>query len=75
MNQVWNPLLPLDQYDESLPDDKPFERPFPNSEGNTFPYDLAKISNQVMFGIKNTPYNLLPSTPFGNSILVCVVKF
>lgn len=74
MSQVWNPLLPLDQYDESLPDDKPFERPFPNSEGNTFPYDLAKISTQVMFGIKNTPYNLLPSTPFGNSILVDLAK-
>lgn len=70
MAQVWNPLLPIDQYEESLPDDKEFERPFPNSEGNTFPYDLEKLSTQARFGVKNTPYNLLPATPFGNTLLI-----
>lgn len=74
MSKVWNTLLPLEEYDESLPDDKGFERPFPNSEGHTFPYDLAQLSTQVRFGIKNTPYNLLPATPFGNTLLVEFAK-
>lgn len=74
MAQTWNTLLPLDRYDESLPDDKPFERPFINTADNTFPYDLEKISTLVRFGIKNTPYNLLPATPFGNTLLTEFAK-
>lgn len=69
MTQVWDPLLPIDQYDESLPDDKPFERAFPHTEKASFPYDFKKISGLSRFGIANTPYNLLPATPFGNTLV------
>ncbi|MBK8503590.1 MAG: alkaline phosphatase family protein [Saprospiraceae bacterium] len=74
MSQTWQTLLPLDRYDESLPDDKPFERAFPNTEKAVFPYDLSKISQLQRFGIKNSPYNLLPATPFGNTLLFDFAK-
>jgi predicted AlkP superfamily pyrophosphatase or phosphodiesterase len=74
MTQVWEPLLPLDQYDESLPDEKAFEKPYPYTEKAIFPYDLKKISELKRFGLANTPYNLLPSTPFGNTLLLELAK-
>jgi hypothetical protein len=59
---VWEPVLPLDQYTESLPDLNMYEKGFNGK--CVFPYDLRKMSlsrnNQVN-------YELIKSTPFGNS--------
>jgi len=74
MDGVWETLLPMDQYDESLPDDKAFEKPYPNTEFAQFPYDLKKIGSTKRFGVGYTPYTLLPATPFGNSIVADLAK-
>lgn len=74
MNGSWETLLPLAEYEESLPDGKTHEKPFPNTELAQFPYNLRKIGSTKRFGIGHTPYTLLPSTPFGNSILVDLAK-
>jgi hypothetical protein len=59
---IWEPLLPIDQYTESLPDLNMYEK---GINGKcVFPYDLRKMSitrnNQVN-------YELIKFTPFGNS--------
>ena len=62
-NQVWKPLLPLDQYIESTPDNSPYEGGFKGKETPTFPYDLKKLR------IENGPYGMISSTPFGNTLI------
>lgn len=57
--QPWTPLLPLDQYTESTPDDNAFERPFGGQSRPVFPYDLAKL--------RGASSDILRSTPFGNT--------
>ncbi|RED97487.1 putative AlkP superfamily pyrophosphatase or phosphodiesterase [Marinoscillum furvescens DSM 4134] len=63
LNQVWEPVLPLEEYTESTPDNVPYERGFKGKDTPTFPYDLAKLRT------KNGPYSLISSTPFGNSLV------
>lgn len=70
----WSPLLPLERYDESLPDDKPFERPFLNTEKAVFPYDLEEISGIKRFGMGESAYGMLASTPYGNSMTIEFAK-
>ncbi len=74
MSGSWETLLPLENYEESLPDGKTHEKPFPNTESAQFPYDLKKISSSRRFGVGHTRYTLLPATPFGNTILVDLAK-
>jgi hypothetical protein len=61
LNQNWKPLLPIEQYTESLADQTPYETPFKGTTSVTFPYDLKKLMD------KNGGQNLIRSTPFGNS--------
>jgi predicted AlkP superfamily pyrophosphatase or phosphodiesterase len=61
LNQNWKPLLPIEQYTESLADKTPYETPFEGSKSVTFPYDLKELMG------KNGGQNLIRSTPFGNS--------
>lgn len=59
---TWEPLLPLQDYTESLPDNNKYESGF--SGRVTFPYDLEEISSLK----KNKyDYGLLDRTPFGNT--------
>jgi Type I phosphodiesterase / nucleotide pyrophosphatase len=59
---IWEPVLPLDQYTESLPDLNMYEKGFKGK--CVFPYDLRKMSfdrnNQLN-------YDFIKFTPFGNS--------
>jgi predicted AlkP superfamily pyrophosphatase or phosphodiesterase len=57
--QPWTPLLPLDQYTESTPDDNEFEKPFNGQPRPVFPHDLPKL--------RGASFDLLRSTPFGNT--------
>ena len=59
LQQTWKTLLPIDQYTESTADDTPFEVPFAAGTKPVFPYNLSQL--------KGDSYNLLRSTPFGNS--------
>jgi predicted AlkP superfamily pyrophosphatase or phosphodiesterase len=58
----WNPLLPIDTYTESLPDDNPFETPFKGTSAAVFPYDLKALAPQ------NGKLNLIRSIPAGNTL-------
>lgn len=58
----WNLLRPLDTYNESLPDDNPYEGRLDKATKAVFPYDLNKI-------YKENGLEVIKSTPFGNDIL------
>lgn len=60
LSKSWNTLLPIDQYSESLPDDNKYEGLFSGESKPVFPHNLPEIK-------KSTGYELLASTPFGNT--------
>lgn len=60
MKEGWKTLLPLDQYVESTPDDRPYENKLAGNKTSAFPYDLAGRAGDI-FGV-------IASTPFGNTI-------
>ena len=64
LDRQWIPLLPLQEYAESLPDLNNFETGF--NKATTFPYDLEKIS-KLKRGKRD--YNVLLKSPYGNSFL------
>uniref|UniRef100_UPI00404791B3 alkaline phosphatase PafA n=3 Tax=Roseivirga sp. TaxID=1964215 RepID=UPI00404791B3 len=63
LDMTWDLLLPSDKYTASGVDNSEFERGFSGKETPTFPYELKELRTT------NRNYSLLPSTPFGNSIL------
>jgi len=74
LDMGWAPLLPLERYDESLPDDKPYERPFLNTEKAVFPYGLKKISETRVYGVGEPKYGLVAGSPHGNSLTLELAK-
>ncbi len=60
--KVWDTEKKIASYVESGPDDNAFEGVFAGKERPTFPYDLPAL------WMANGQYDLLRSTPFGNSI-------
>ncbi|RAU84414.1 alkaline phosphatase PafA [Pontibacter arcticus] len=60
LNQVWNTLLPIEQYTESTKDDMPWEGTLDNEQKPAFPHNLPAI--------REKDYELLRSTPGGNTI-------
>lgn len=63
LDQVWNPLLPINNYTESSPDNVSYERPFRGKTTTTFPYDLKELSYQNGSG-------LIRTTPWGNTLVM-----
>jgi hypothetical protein len=63
LQRSWEPLLPIQSYTESLPDDNKYETGF--SGNKVFPYDLNKMS---MIKKNQRSFDLLKYTPFGNSL-------
>ncbi|SHJ17226.1 Predicted pyrophosphatase or phosphodiesterase, AlkP superfamily [Mesonia phycicola] len=59
---TWETLYPIETYMESGADQNNFEHGFKGKETATFPYNLAELS------IENGNYDIIKSTPFGNSI-------
>ena len=69
ISREWKPLLPIEQYEESGPDDAPFEgRMKGKDQKPTFPYKLKEIRGQ------NPGYELLVATPFGCDLLTDLTK-
>lgn len=65
----WKPLLPIEQYEESGPDDSPYETKWKGSDQKaTFPYSPKALRGD------RTGYEVLISTPFGNDLLTDVSK-
>jgi predicted AlkP superfamily pyrophosphatase or phosphodiesterase len=58
----WDLFKPKETYNESLPDDNPYEGKLYKSEKPIFPYNLSEMYTKNDAGI-------LRSTPFGNDIL------
>jgi hypothetical protein len=68
LNQEWKPLLPLDQYSESGPDESPYEKKFSGKPKTTFPYNLPALRDG------NGNFELLTYTPFSNEYLTEFAK-
>lgn len=63
LDSTWTLLLPEPSYQNSGPDDQPYERVFKGKSTATFPYELPALREQ------NGGYDLLPSVPWGNTII------
>lgn len=63
LSETWDLLKSKNVYNESGPDDSPYEGGFTGKDKPTFPYDLATLN------ASNGGYGMLPSTPWGNTIL------
>lgn len=59
----WNTLYDINTYVESGTDLSEYEGGFKGKETATFPYDLDKLKK------KNGNYDILKSTPYGNSLI------
>ena len=68
LNLTWEPLLPMESYVNSNPDDVAFEKVYKGRKNSTFPYRLKKLRKD------NGNFGLLSETPFGNSLLTEMVK-
>lgn len=66
--QPWNLLRPEADYDESAPDNNPFESPFRGSLKPTFPYNLQELAAD------NGGIDILKATPFGNELVAEFAK-
>ena len=64
MKAGWNRLLDETAYDESQPDNNPYESPYRGTTRPTFPYDFRDLSEA------NGGYDLLKGSPAGNQLLV-----
>lgn len=62
MSKEWSPLLPINQYAESLEDDSPYEGLFTGESKSLFPHNLPKL-------FAEDGYELIRSTPFGNTLV------
>ncbi len=62
INKGWDLLKPIATYNESLPDDNPYEGKLDKANAPVFPYDLSKM-------YKEKGADVLRTTPFGNDIL------
>lgn len=62
INKGWDLYKPLATYNESLPDDNPYEGKLYNSLAPVFPYNLKDIYDKNDAGV-------IRSTPFGNNLL------
>lgn len=65
LNRLWSPLLPINEYTESLRDSNKYELGFGKNQ-IVFPYDLSFISKKDK---NDKDYGILKSTPFGNTLL------
>ena len=63
LNQTWNTSKAISEYTESGVDNSPYEGGFKGKDTPTFPYDLSKLRKE------NGNFGMLPSTPFGNTLL------
>lgn len=67
INKGWSLLKPAADYNESLPDDNPYEGKLYNCEKPVFPYNLKEMYDKNDAGV-------MRSTPFGNNLLADFAK-
>jgi len=64
----WNLLRDESTYDESAPDNNPYESPFRGTIKPTFPYDLSALAPE------NGGIDILKATPYGNELVAEFAK-
>ncbi|MBI4648466.1 MAG: alkaline phosphatase family protein, partial [Bacteroidia bacterium] len=64
LNKIWDTMLPIDEYSESLPDNNPYETGIDRTY-YVFPYNLTEI--QMKKAQKQKNYQLLNYLPYGNN--------
>lgn len=62
LKKTWDTVKPIESYVESAEDNNPYEGAFKGQRLPTLPYDLKKLRED------NGNYELISSTPFGNSL-------
>ncbi len=62
LSKNWELLKPMATYDESLPDDNPYEGKLYKADKPVFPYDLKSMYEKNDAGV-------IRATPFGNNLL------
>lgn len=67
LNLNWEPIRPVADY-HGGPDASPHEKLFKGKKNSTFPYPLSELRKH------NGNFKLLPTTPFGNTILTQLAK-
>lgn len=67
INKGWDLLKPVSAYDESLPDDNPYEGKLYKVDKPVFPYDLKSM-------VEKNDAGVLRSTPFGNDYVADFAK-
>lgn len=67
LSKNWDLLKPIATYDESLPDDNPYEGKLYKSDKPVFPYDLKSMYEKNDAGV-------IRATPFGNNLLADFAK-
>lgn len=69
ISREWKTLLPIEQYDESGPDDSPYEAHLKGRDQRpTFPYRMKEVRGD------QTGYELLIYTPYGSDLLTDLAK-
>jgi predicted AlkP superfamily pyrophosphatase or phosphodiesterase len=68
LKEDWNLFYPDSIYNESLPDNNPYEAPFKGLIKPVFPYKLSELTNL------NNQYDLMKATPLGNTMTVEFAK-
>lgn len=68
LSSPWITNLKIEDYNECTTDNNHYEAHFKGEENPVFPHDLNKLKNQ------NGNYNLLKSTPYGNTITLDFAK-
>jgi predicted AlkP superfamily pyrophosphatase or phosphodiesterase len=63
LKETWEPIMDLDAYAESGPDNRPYEHLLPGKTTPTFPYDLKEMTNDSLH------YGLFVYTPFSDTYL------
>lgn len=66
LSEPWEPLLPIEEYTESLPYNQP-SAAFRGQESPHFPHDLPRIAEEMGRGV-------LGSTPFGDKLVVDLAR-
>ncbi|HEY8688647.1 MAG TPA: alkaline phosphatase PafA [Chitinophagaceae bacterium] len=66
MSKDWNTLLPINKYDQSTEDNKPYEGQITGENSVTFPHKLSQITTKK--------YVAFQTTPFGNTYTLNLAK-
>lgn len=62
LNKPWETILPVEEYEESINDDNPYEGVFKGKNKPIFPYNLSQLAEESGPG-------LIATTPFGNNLV------